>query len=189
MQRFTGERKRKMLWMLAVLAPIATVQAVRLFEAAGGPASAAAQQSPSTDAPSPLADSTAASITPARPLTPAQVRALEFVRSLRRDRAARSPMDGHEPDPPIVTCELPRPPVNVEITEFPAEISVTAVIGAGDSAAAYISHRLRRVGDEIAPGWIVEEIDARNRRVTVAHRDGRTQVLQPPTALDGPVRR
>ena len=168
------ERQRKLLWVGAVLSPLIAVQVARLLGPSGaGPAAATAAHPAAAD----VAGEQALASAPA-PLTPAQQRALAFIQSLDEQPLGRSPMDGPEPEPvsePSAPIDAPKPP------SFPSELRVTAIIGDGGTAAAVIAGRLRRIGDEVAPGWRVETIDARGRRVVFTDSDGRVVTLEPPT--------
>jgi hypothetical protein len=171
------ERTRKLLWVGAVLSPLLVVQAARLLAPSGAGPSVATAADPTSH---PAAGDAAGVPAPA-PLSPAQQRALAYIRSLDDHPTVRSPMDGpDEPEPSPVTepqdpVEAPKPP------SFPSDLRVTAIIGDGDTAAALIASRLRRVGDEVAPGWRVEAIDARGRRVVFIDSDGQVVTLGPPT--------
>lgn len=170
------ERTRKLLWVGAVLSPLLAVQAARLLAPSGAGPSVAAAADPTWH---PATADVAGTPAPA-PLSPAQQRALAFIRSLGDQPAGRSPMDGPEPEAALITesnapVEASKPP------SFPSDLRVTAIIGDGETAAAVIASRLRRVGDDIAPGWRVEAIDARGRRVVFTDSDGRVVTLEPPT--------
>lgn len=171
-----ARNRRKLLWIAAMAAPAVTVQMMRLFDGAApstAPAAVAAygdEDNPAGEAP--------------RTLTPAQERARAFFASFRPTGAVLSPMDHAdaapppvEPAPVVVGDPGPPPPANDPLEG----LNVTAIVGRDDSSAvAMIDHRLRRPGDEVAPGWRVESIDPRHRRVTVVDQAGERRDLQPP---------
>lgn len=179
MMQFDPERKRKLLWVGVVLAPLLAVQLARLLEPTGtGPGHAHAADPASLDG----GDAVTGEAAPA-PLSPAQQRALAFIADMPA-QPVPSPMDGPDPEPipvtaPAAPVEAPKP------ASFPESLKVTAIIGDGDTAAALIAHRLRRAGDEVAPGWRVDRIDPRGRQVWFTDGDGHTVTLAPPTPVSG----
>lgn len=158
-----------MAWAAAVMAPLICVQCVRLLD--GGLAQAPAA------APAGIGSPVAAAPVPtARRLTPSQIAALEFLQTDALNGDVRSPMNH-----PVAVAP---PPTSVPAPEAPATdpvstLTVTAIMGTENQALASIGHTLRRVGDEVAPGWRVVEINARHRTVQLRHLDGRTLTLQP----------
>jgi len=51
------------------------------------------------------------------------------------------------------------------------------VMSGGGGALCVINERVRREGDEAAPGWVVRSIDAAARSVTIEGPDGRKVTL------------
>ena len=49
----------------------------------------------------------------------------------------------------------------------PPAVTVTSILGNGRGAMAIVNGRVRRAGDEVAPGWAVRSIDAQAGLVTV----------------------
>lgn len=165
--------RRRWLWAAAVLSPLLVVQAVRLIDESSLSAAPAASYNQDPDAPS------NGSGRPA--ITTAQARALEFIASLPKDAAQRSPLD--RPDPVPDEPKVVERPVEVP-KGFPSDIRVTAIIGDEGSGAALVSHKLRRAGDEIADGWWIERIDVKSRRVNFVNARGERIWLEPPTPRD-----
>jgi hypothetical protein len=168
---------RQNLTRLAVLiAPIAIVQGARLFDASGPAAAPAA-----TVSPDPLPAPEAAKLPP---LTESQRRALVYLSGYSPKTNLGSPMD--RPDPEPAAAPAPAPTIITEAPKVPERdplegVSLTAIIGRDEAAVALIRHQVRRVGDEVVPGWRIQSIDPRHRRVVVVDRAGTTRELEPPT--------
>ncbi|MDZ4685934.1 MAG: hypothetical protein SH850_12775 [Planctomycetaceae bacterium] len=184
MPQFDEQAKRKFIWVCAVLAPLAAVQAARFL---GGSGLAAAPAATSSIAPTedPATPAPAA----ARPLTHDQKRAIEFLRTFRVSDDFTSPMDSPEPVPTVepeqtAVYDAPVKPTALSHSDALANVRVSAIVGRDAAAVAMIDHRLCRVGDEVAPGWRVQAIDARRRSVTLVHADGKVAALTPPILRD-----
>lgn len=166
----SGFDKDRMAWAAAVMAPLICVQFVRLLD--GGLSQAPAATTATSGSPAVIPPATEA-----RRLTKAQIAALEFLQSDALRGEVRSPMN----HPVVVASPPPSPepaPASPAIDPVKA-LTLTAVMGTENQAVASIGHTLRRVGDEVAPGWRVAEINARQRTVQLRHLDGRTLTLQP----------
>jgi hypothetical protein len=174
----------RLLWVGALLAPAIAVQAVRFVaDAEIAPASAGV----------PAAAIPPIVLKPAEPpITARQKQALDWLSSRSNQLATRSPMfvppspeEEHshahaksDPDhgPPAAQAA---PPTVVD--DRPTHLKLSGMVGSDKEALAAISGKLRRVGDELAPGWVVERIDSRHRVVVLKHTDGRTFQISPPT--------
>lgn len=179
MQSLTPAARRRLLWTLTLVAPLAAVQAVRLLEG-GGPAAAPAATVESTGVGSdPAANPALAALPPAAPLTPAQRQALEFLQVYKLPERLRSPMDSPKPAPPATVA----PEVHVPLPSTgpdPSRLVVTAIVGIDGGAVAVIGNKPVRVGDEVLPGWRLRSIDARGRTVLLGNDEGETVMLAPP---------
>ncbi len=60
----------------------------------------------------------------------------------------------------------------------PPAVSVNTIMSGRGGAMATVNGKLRRLNDEVAPGWIIVAIDAAAGTVTVRHADGREIVAQ-----------
>lgn len=159
--------------LVGILAPMAAVLAARVLSATG-PAEAPAAVPEPASIPAAMLQATPA----APPLTDAQTAAVEYVAALERQAITRSPMMRSAPEPKVEpTTETVRaaPP-----PEDPSDdLALLSVLGQGDRAIASISGRVYRLGDEVVEGWRIQAIDVRERRVTLAHADGRECILEP----------
>jgi hypothetical protein len=179
MLNLDSRSKHKLLWIATLLVPAITVQAVRLA-IGGGPAAASAATSlpaaPPTPAPSALIPEAA------KPLSPSQAKALDWLHNRKQTLGVRSPMDRPdsitEPAPtqaptPMAAAPTPSAP------RTPGTMSITALMTAGtvDTSIVSINHKLFRVGDEIVPLWRILAIDSRARTVTIAGPDGQSITL------------
>lgn len=174
----------KLIFIGALFAPVIAVQGVR-FLASSELSSASAQVTP---APAEI------KLPPAvvKPLSPKQSAALEWVRQAPRV-ADRSPMEvprtaapeRTDPDQPHGQATPVTGPVDARPVEPPDDrprhLKLTGMIGSDADALAAVSGKLRRVGDEPAPGWVIRQIDSRNRLVVLQHTDGRVFTISPPT--------
>lgn len=150
----------------AMLAPPAVVLAVQLVGGWDGPTMTPAQP---VAAPSSLP--TAAS---PRTLSPPQRAAVEYLRTHALPEVIASPM--REPAPRVESTPdpdpEPAPPEPEEISDAP-NLQITAIVQSRQGAVATVGHRMLRIGDEVAPGWLITAIDASERVVRVRHADGR----------------
>lgn len=174
--------RRKVIGLAVMLAPVAAVQFVRMIDGPGLTGAPAA--TPPKEEPSPALTL----MQPQRVLTPAQQQAMAYLRGLAAPSELRSPMDAPPPAPTAVAPEAAQVPTRSEPEPIPTDplagVTVTAILGSGDGAVAMIAHRLRRVGDEVVPGWRVKEIDGRRRRVVLVGDGGDTAELAPPVPGD-----
>lgn len=176
-----SKSQAKLIWIGALLAPAIAVQGVRFL--ADAELSGAAAATPASGA-APLI------IAPvATPLTPQQRTALDWLKTLPT-MADRSPMERpripvaeaappRNADPDTATPKRVDPPIPGD--DRPLHLKLTGMIGSDSDALAAISGKLRRVGDEPAPGWVISQIDSRNRVVVLKHADSRTFTISPPT--------
>lgn len=173
----------KILFFATLLAPALIVQLVRTGLGSAPVATAAAATQPAPAIPQ---------LTTAAPptLTDTQRRALAWVLAQPNTSPIRSPMDFPDPVPVVIADPAPAPTVPANAT-VPAEplitptFQITGMIGSApnvgiERALASINHRIYRVGDEVSKGWIVHEIDSRNRTVTLHGPDGRVVSVTPP---------
>lgn len=190
MPALSSKTKAKLLFFATMLAPVLIVQLVRSGFGSAPVATAAAAVDPTAAPPAPAP-------APARPLTDAQQRALAWVLAQPNTSPIRSPMDSPDPAPAIVHDPIPAPVESVKAA-IPDEqvitpaFHITGIIGNATSVGiertlASINHRIYRVGDEVTKGWVVHDIDSRNRTVTLHGPDGRVVTVSPPKpALDRP---
>ena len=163
----SGFDKRRLGWAAAVVAPLVCVQLVRMMDGGLAQAPAAVVPAPGAAVAPPIV---------ARRLTPEQTAAVKFLQDDGRSEVLQSPMN----HPPRTVAAPVAEPTPAQPTVDPVTtLSVTAIMGTDTQAFASIGHTLRRVGDEVAPGWRVAEINAKLRTVLLRHSDGRTLVLQP----------
>lgn len=173
----------KVLFFATMLAPALIVQLVRsgLGSAPVATAAAATQPAPAV---------TQLATASPHPLTDAQKRALAWVLQQPNAMPIRSPMDFPDPAPAIIPDPAPAPVVPAQAA-VPLEpvitpaFHITGMIGSApnvgiERALASINHRIYRVGDEVSKGWIVHDIDSRNRTVTLHGPDGKVVSLTPP---------
>ncbi|MCC6321485.1 MAG: type II secretion system protein [Phycisphaerales bacterium] len=102
------------------------------------------------------------------------VAAVEYLRTHALPEVIASPM--REPAPRVETIPdpdpEPAPPEPEEISDAPT-LQITAIVQSRQGAVAAVGHRMLRIGDEVAPGWLITAIDASERVVRVRHADGR----------------
>jgi hypothetical protein len=68
-------------------------------------------------------------------------------------------------------------PIEREREPETPEFALTSVMGGGAGAVCVINERVRRAGDEAAPGWVVRSIDVAGRSVTLAGPGGESVTL------------
>ena len=162
--------RSRLMWVAAMLTPIASVQLLRVLSvttAQQATAAPAAAPEPSQPPPAPPT------------LTARQRDAVRWLATQGTQPLARSPMD--RPDPPPVETHVAEVKAEPEpmSDDTPRKLRVTGLIGDGKNALAAIDHKLRRVGDTVAPNWTVVRIDSRGRQVVIRHSDGRELTLEP----------
>ena len=159
--------------LAGILAPMAAVLAARVLSSTG-PAEAPAAEPEPASTPAAVLQPTVA----APPLTDGQAAAVEYAAGLAGRAITRSPMVRPAPEqttePKTETLRAAPPPKDPV-----DDLTLLSVVGKGDRAIASISGRIYRLGDEVVDGWRIQAIDVRERRVTLAHADGRECILKP----------
>lgn len=151
-------------WVAAALAPLVTVQAMRLLMSPGPQAAAAAAPAAETPGSNPTAQ-------PAAPaaLTDEQQRAIQWLAEIEaREATVRSPMN--VPEPPVSTTPAPVMPANEPAMP---KLRLGGVVSRGADSVASINSRLFAVGDEPAEGWTIQAIDGAKRAVRLQRIDGK----------------
>lgn len=153
-------------------APVVAIVAVRWL--AGGLTPAPASQ----PAPDPTQASAGAAVAQ---LTPAQKRALEWIRGASASHRLSSPLDTSTWDVlpesvPTPRPELPSAPIQPGLKPEVEALRVTAVLGRPDAALVAINGKVYRVGDEAVPGWKIASINIENQSVRISDSEG-TEVL------------
>lgn len=151
--------------LVAALAPILVALAAR-WATGGAPAAVHADVAPLDAAPTPVR------------LSERQLRAQAFaLQSL--DRAL-----GPSPLRPLGTAEASPSHSDENDTPTPAlkpaptpKFIVSSVVLGSRQALATINGKLRRIGDEIEPGWTLEAIDKARDEIVIASDDGRRVVI------------
>lgn len=160
----------RLIWLGAVLAPIAAIQIARLFEVEPVRAASAA------------ADVTV--VAPmARPVlkpTAAQEKALAWIakqdRTRVRDPFAPAPVAAADPVLHVQPLHVPEP--EPEVREIAPAMELTGVMDGQRGPLASINRKIFRLGDEVAPGWTLESVDAREKSVIVRSALGNTLELR-----------
>lgn len=119
------------------------------------------------------------------PMSDDQRLALEWLAARDRDAAMVSPMDHPTPRPvrPVAVAE-PEAVTPADEPEAGAEVSplegfkLTAIVGTSDGGLASINGRVYRIGDELAAGWRISEIDVQAQTVTATNEDGRSATIR-----------
>jgi len=152
--------RERLLLVGAFAAPIALTLALRALGSGPGPATAFADEE-LFDMPEP------APVATIRTFTPDELAAAAFAESKRAEPVGEAPLVYPKAAPTEATS-APAAPVD----PGPA-ISVNSIMAGRGGAMATVNGKLRRVGDEVAPGWKITAIDAGAGTVTVRHADGR----------------
>lgn len=158
-------------------APVAAVMAIRAVWPAAGPSPAVARE----HAPVGLDDR----LPPLDPLSAEAIGAREAGRAAIAGATLESPFlvevdaAGATPAEPARAAEAP---VNAETARVdPAFVLSSIVAGQrGGATIAIINGKVRRAGEAIAPGWMLESIDAAAGTATVREASGRTLALTRP---------
>jgi hypothetical protein len=178
--------RRRLASAAVLLAPALLVQSYRLL-GGSGPATSDAAIVATTDPaalPSPVSGIDNAPRTTITPAAAAKVSAWIDHHRTGPERFLRSPMD----NPPAAE-KAPEPPApEPAATPAPAdqpttELRLGAIIAGGDdtaSAAALINGFIRRVGDEVEPGWSIATIDAKSMTVRLIGPGDRHFTLRRP---------
>lgn len=146
---------------LALLAPTAAYAAFR-FAIGIGPADAPASSS-TADTPAPIPT--------VAPLTAAQARAAQWLKSRQPAPHYPSPLIHPEPEP--IVEPQPAPPAPAQEASDPA-FEVRSIIGTGERAIVSINGRAYRLGGEPEPGWKITAIDGPAKRVTITGPTGKS---------------
>lgn len=181
--------KAKLTWLAVLFAPAMAVQIVRV--GVGSDLSAA-----SANVTQPVAvDPTQMIAMAERPLSEKQKEAMRWLRAEAPKAPTRSPLQPAarvqpSPPPPAPMPEQPRPPGDTRLPEssppptnesdWPS-LTLTGMVGTAHTGLVVINHKLRRVGDVVAPGWTLRHIDSRRRTAYIVHPDGRILKLSPPS--------
>lgn len=168
-----SSRRRLVLCELgAIVAPVAMVFLGRTFLSDVAPVSATVYvQGPSINAPVPTA---------AKPLSPEQHAAAEWVRQLPDTITLTSPLNHPTEVQKPVVVEVPDTPVHTPLprTNPVGSLRLTGVMGTEGDQLAAVNGRIYRVGDEVRPGLKLTSIDARAQRITLTDREGETYELR-----------
>jgi hypothetical protein len=182
MLNLDSRARRKLTFLGVLLTPVIAVQGVRVFFASSaGPASASAATAQPGATPAPVAPSALASA-PFRDPTAPQKAATAYLESLVLAPDLRSPFDRPDPAPTMQitpSAVQPAPAPEAPAAEPVPRMAISGIIASAGSGIVSINHRLYRVGDEIAKGWTVTRIDAKQRLVRITHADGRQIELTP----------
>lgn len=152
---------------LAATGPVLAIAAIASLHPVIEPRSAgAALAAPSDAAAAPIA----------APASAAQQAAQDYAEHLRGQRLAASPF--HHP---VIDRPAPQPtkPVAVAPQLVPrakVEFKLSAIVG-GRETIAVLNGKVRRKGDDVGQGWIVQSIDREAGLVTLRHPQEGTQEL------------
>lgn len=152
--------RERLLLVGAFAAPLALALALRALGSGPGPAAAFADEE-LFDMPDPAPAATV------RTFTPEELAAAAFAESKRAEPVGEAPLV-YPKAAPVEAASASAAPVD----PGPA-ISVNSIMAGRGGAMATVNGKLRRVGDEVAPGWKITAIDAGAGTVTVRHADGR----------------
>lgn len=154
--------RERLLLVAAFAAPLALALALRALGSGvrPGPAMAFADED-MYDMPEP------APVATVRTFTPEELAAAAFAASKRTEPVGEAPLV-YPKAAPVEAASAAAAPVD----PGPA-ISVNSIMAGRGGAMATVNGKLRRVGDEVAPGWKITAIDAGAGTVTVLHADGR----------------
>jgi hypothetical protein len=184
MLNLDSRARRKLAFLGVLLTPVLAVQGVRVFfVSSAGPASASAATAQPSTTPALIAPTPAAPVPVKEPSTP-QKAAMTYLESLVLAPDLRSPFDRPDPVSTLTiapAAETPAPTPAAPTAEPVPRMTVSGIIASAGSGIVSINHHLYRVGDEIAKGWTVTRIDAKQRMVRITHADGRQIELTPDT--------
>lgn len=160
----------RLIWLGAVLAPVAAIQVARLFEVEPvRAASAASDIAVSAPAPRPVLKPTAT-----------QEKALAWIakqdRTRVRDPFAPAPVAAAEPTLHVQPMHVSEP--EPEVREIAPAMELTGVMDGQRGPLASINRKIFRLGDEVVPGWTLEAVDAREKYVMVRSAQGNTLELR-----------
>jgi hypothetical protein len=166
-----SQRRARVLGAVALLAPFMIVQAGRFLGETGLQTSNAGVSSATPENPggAPLA-----------PATSQQQRAVEWSVANASPRTERSPLRAPSAPPaPIALPQAPpdTPPAPPEDMLL-ASLHLNALMGQESTGVAVVNGKLHRIGEEVAAGWTLKLISARDRFVELEGPDGRTARLE-----------
>ena len=174
MMRVDSRTRAKLCLIAVLLSPALVVQATRLLS---NSTIATASALPASTPPP-------AATRGAHPLTQQQVAAADWLLTHFGKELMQTPMERPEPNLHPTTAVntqttlTPPSPENIDLE--PKHLKLTAMVGEGSSALAVLNHRLRRIGDDVAPGWKLTKVNSRLRSITITAEDGRTIELAQP---------
>ncbi len=168
--------RRRMIQIGALVTPVVVVQVARVMLGAGPAVAPAATDAGAQGMNSP--EMIAALDDPSIQTTDAQQAARQWCASLDFDAMILSPLDHPDPVGDEGPVEPGVDPIDLGPESAP-RLVLTAVVAGSNGAVAFIEGRVFRVGDEVAPGWSVESIDARSRRVVIVGEGDAEIVLTP----------
>lgn len=123
----------------------------------------------------PTGDAAMTPVLPSRPLSPAQLKAIAWLRARPGVLNLPCPMDRPDPAPApaVKDAPAPAPAVAAAPVDDTPKLTLTGVLGSGSQSLATIDHRVYKVGAQVVPGWTLAQIDGRKRMVVLVHSDGR----------------
>ncbi len=160
--------KVQSVWLLAAAMPVAFTQFARLVDHLGPSNAGAAPTSMSAQA---VAMNTE---TPAAP-TAVQGRAMAWVAAHREMEYEINPFAKVWAKAAVSSAPVQEPAATLpsrDADPVAPEIKISGFIGKGETAMVTINRRIRRVGDEVGPGWRLKGIDALSRVVHIEHTSG-----------------
>lgn len=157
----------RLLALLELAGPVLALSALKLVLSATPSIAPAAMTQPEVTPPQAPTPTTAPS--------EAQLKASAFLESWSAPKSVRNPM--HLPPAPIAQIAPEATPVPTAPDAAPEpqpKFAVGAIAGTPGNAIASINGRVHRVGDIIAPGWTIRDIDVAKRLVRVDGPGGQT---------------
>ncbi len=112
----------------------------------------------------------------AKPLTPEQLKAAEWVRAMPEKLELATPLN-HPTEvvkPVQVTVESPK----VAPSDPTAGLKLSSIMGRGTDQIASISGKIHRIGDEVRPGLKLTAIDAATSTITLTDAAGKSYQLK-----------
>jgi hypothetical protein len=168
-----SSRKRLVIVeLIAIGTPVVLVYLGRMLLASPEPSSTTIPVAAPTLMPVPTVQ--------AKPLTPEQLKAAEWVKQLMKTPLAsplNHPVEVVIKKPVVVEPDqvLPPPPPR----ESPIQgLKLTAVMGNDDGQLASINGKIFRIGDDVRTGLRLTGIDARNSLITLETRSGEQFVIK-----------
>lgn len=181
MNTINAKGKERLLWTGALLAPLLAVQVARLFEFETVRSAAA----------SGVVETPTVVVRPEPTIGSAQRLALAWLEKQDYSRvadpfvsSAKTQAEGNEIRIQPMAEVLPEPPV--EVREPIPSMELTGVMDGRRGPLASINRKIWRLGDEVAPGWTLESVDARRKVVTVRSTLGNALELTVKTTATTP---